>query len=373
MKTLSYYYENLTPLTNLLKYVNKDDILYFDIETTGLSRKNNHIYLIGCGYYSDGGLNIIQWFAENEQEEVKILKEFASFASSFLCLVNYNGQTFDIPFTTTRMEKYGLKMPSLDSLDIYTLVKPLKRILSLSDITQKSIEQFLGIKRDDKFNGGELISVYKKYTHSPSEDALHNLLLHNKEDVLNMHYLTDILDYTVIFDSMITYSDHEIKEYVDYNGCKKTELIINGTHKQSSLPHGFNTFKNEGNGSYIMNFRNDGTLSIRVPVINDTLYYYLDNYKDYYYLPIEDMCILKSMGGGVLKENRVNCTKETCRIKHDSQFIPFIQSKNDASCDVKLFRGTYKSKENFVRLVDFENFEINYKNIYVNHLFKFFI
>lgn len=220
MKTVNYYYENLAPLESLLKLCEGDDILYFDIETTGLSKHKNHIYLIGCGFYSDSTLNIIQWFAENEQEESLILNSFIDFSSSFTTLVNYNGKTFDIPFTTERLNKYGLSMPEFMSLDLYTLIKPLKKFLSLSDSTQKSIEAFLGISREDKFNGGELIPVYKKYVQSHNPDCLDALLLHNKEDVLNMHYLTDILDYTVIFDSMVTYSDHEIKEYVDYNGCK---------------------------------------------------------------------------------------------------------------------------------------------------------
>ena len=62
-----------------------------------------------------------------------------------------------------RLQKYGMTMPEFTSIDIYTLVKPLKKILSLNDLTQKSIEAFLDIKREDKYNGGELIHVYKDY------------------------------------------------------------------------------------------------------------------------------------------------------------------------------------------------------------------
>ena len=62
-------YENLKPSVYLNTLARPDDILFFDIETTGLSRKKDNIFLIGTGYYSDNGLNIIQWFAENESEE----------------------------------------------------------------------------------------------------------------------------------------------------------------------------------------------------------------------------------------------------------------------------------------------------------------
>ena len=36
------------------KFANKEKILYFDIETTGLSRKYCSIYLIGAMYFEDG-------------------------------------------------------------------------------------------------------------------------------------------------------------------------------------------------------------------------------------------------------------------------------------------------------------------------------
>jgi hypothetical protein len=38
------------------------DLLFIDIETTGLSRENNHVYLIGCAYYQPEGWHMIQWF-----------------------------------------------------------------------------------------------------------------------------------------------------------------------------------------------------------------------------------------------------------------------------------------------------------------------
>ena len=48
---------------------NPKDILFFDIETTGLSPKTSSLYLIGCAYYGDDGWHLRQFFANEKNEE----------------------------------------------------------------------------------------------------------------------------------------------------------------------------------------------------------------------------------------------------------------------------------------------------------------
>lgn len=370
MKTFKYCYKNLKPSKYLDSLVRPDDVLFFDIETTGLSRKKDCIYLIGTGYYTNDGLNIIQWFAENIHEEVMVLKAFYEFADSFTHLLNYNGNSFDIPFTTERMNKYGIIMPEFNSIDIYTFIKPLKRILSLHDLTLKSVERFLNINRDDLYSGGELISVYKSYTHSKSDKELDLLLLHNKEDVLNMHSITSIIEYNNLNGAKVQYDNHIINEYNDYFNNTKKELILSGLHNFISLPRSFNTFKNNEAGSYIMNFKTDSTLSIRIPILNKTLNYYFENYKDYYYLPNENICILKSIAGGVKKENRENATKDNCKISLEDSFIPM--PLNSVISGVRIFKDSYKSKQHYIRLDDFLTLDNNDKSLLLSLYYNFF-
>ena len=389
MLKFEYDYDNLTPLSTLTNLVSRDDTLFFDIETTGLSRQKNIIYLIGIGHYTINGLHIVQWFAQNENEESLILNEFLDYASSFPCLVNYNGKSFDIPFTCERLAKYNLTMPDFDSIDIYTIIKPLKKMLSLDDITQKGVERFLNIKREDKYSGGELIYEYKSYakhyltcdTNNANsnlplklEETLRKLITHNKEDVLNMHYITEILKYNELLDASLQYVSYDAKEYKDYNGCVNNELLLSGLHNLISIPKSFNTFKCINTNSYIMNFTNTGEVKIRIPILQDTLFYYIDNYKDYYYLPSEDICILKSMAGGVLKENRENAKKETCRIKVTDKFLPAVSTEvlTTDNISIKLFRENLKSKCNYIRLSDFESSSDEFKTLYLNELYKFF-
>ena len=37
-----------------------DSFLFFDIETTGFSKDNTILYLIGCGYFIENGFQFIQ-------------------------------------------------------------------------------------------------------------------------------------------------------------------------------------------------------------------------------------------------------------------------------------------------------------------------
>ena len=54
-----------------LSSLSQDD-LFLDIETTGLSKHYNHIYLIGLGKYipSSNQVHVWQYFAQTEDEEI---------------------------------------------------------------------------------------------------------------------------------------------------------------------------------------------------------------------------------------------------------------------------------------------------------------
>ena len=47
----------------------------------------------------------------------------------------------------------------MQSIDLYRLTRPYKKYLKLTHINQKSLESFLGIEREDRYNGGELIKI----------------------------------------------------------------------------------------------------------------------------------------------------------------------------------------------------------------------
>ena len=122
--------------------------VFYDIETTGLSRNSTYLYLIGAVGIEDETWNFYQWMAENASEEETILRIFSQFLQQYNLMISYNGERFDQPYLEARYEKYGIPSPftGKQSLDLYLTLKPLKSLLKLSAMKQPCMEEFLGIK-----------------------------------------------------------------------------------------------------------------------------------------------------------------------------------------------------------------------------------
>ena len=62
---------------------NVDHMIYFDIETTGFSRKYCMVYMIGCMYFVNGEPIYTQWVAENANDEANVLMAFHKFIQNY--------------------------------------------------------------------------------------------------------------------------------------------------------------------------------------------------------------------------------------------------------------------------------------------------
>ena len=193
-----------THIDSLLNIIDSFDVsehVFLDIETTGLSPKNSVCYLIGLAYYKDTSFECTQFFADTPGDEHVILQEFLSYISRFKAVVTYNGDTFDIPYIISRCKCNSLSTESvfpMEHIDLYKTARQVNSLLKLDNLKQKSIENYLGIDRDDVYSGGELIDTYKEYIikYKLKEDTfaeLSRLLLHNREDVCALPEICGIL------------------------------------------------------------------------------------------------------------------------------------------------------------------------------------
>jgi len=139
--------------------------VFYDIETTGLSRNSTYLYLIGAVGIEDETWYFYQWMAENASEEETILRIFSQFLQQYNLMISYNGERFDQPYLEARYEKYGIPSPftGKQSLDLYLTLKPLKSLLKLPAMKQPCMEEFLGIKDRIYDNGKECIKLYKDF------------------------------------------------------------------------------------------------------------------------------------------------------------------------------------------------------------------
>ena len=188
-----------------------EDVLFFDIETTGLSARSAGFYLIGMLTYTDKKWTLLQFFCEDVADEPAVLQAFFELLHTKKILVSYNGDGFDIPFLRHMLEQYGLpySFDTVESFDLFKKFRPLKRLLDLPDLKLKSCERFLGIDREDRFTGGELIEVYFEWQKTKAPALLDTLLLHNAEDIANLPNLLPLLRYRSLPHSDFRLRAHE--------------------------------------------------------------------------------------------------------------------------------------------------------------------
>lgn len=292
----------------------KEEILFFDIETTGLSADISSLYLIGCLYYADGAFHLLQLFADDYNSEKQLLTSFFELMKSYRLLVHYNGTGFDIPYLSKKCTQYGLSynFHSVESLDIYKEIGFLKSCLKLPDLKQKTIESFLLYNRKDLLSGRDLIMVYSEYMQNkilskPYEMEYYALLLHNHDDLAGLLFCTAMLAYKDVFAPSFAASSYNFDE---------KGLCILYTVK-NPLPGDF-YFK--GNLFSLQVTKNQVRLFI--PAYKGSAKHFYKNYKDYYYLPREDTAIHKSVADYVDKEFREKAKAKNCYTKREGTFLP---------------------------------------------------
>ncbi len=313
-----------------------ESLLFFDIETTGFSADTSQVYLIGCIFYdhSAAGWNLVQWFSDTPESEIDLLTTFFKFSSHYQTLIHFNGDSFDIPFLLKRCRIYGLPWHSIqpDSLDIYRKIRPYKSLLGLSSIKQKSIEEFLKVHRTNTASGGQLISVYETYLLTKSPGLYRLLLLHNTDDLTGLFQILPILNYPDLFDRELFLTNQKIIQ----PGQEESPLLELVYESPCTLPV---PFKILGTVPHSQILGKGCNIFCQIPLFNGELKYFYPNYNDYYYLPIEDTAIHKSVGTYVSGKARKKATAKTCYTKKSGLFLPLKDSLSHP-----VFREEYNSK-----------------------------
>lgn len=287
--------------------------VFYDIETTGLSRNSTFCYLIGAVSFEAGRWQLCQWLAEQENEEKEILSAFADFIKKSNCTIQYNGNHFDQPYLEARFRLHGLEDPfhGKPSLDLYQELKPLKGLLKLPGMKQPQLESFLDIETREYCDGGKCIRLYRTFSSQGDEETCRILLGHNLEDLLGLGYIFHMLSYLTLLEGNYRVNSAEFQD----------ERLLVTLELPFSLPREFS------NGScdfYITGHDREVRLSVRAA--EGKLRQYYENYKDYYYLPGEDTAIPRSLGAYLDKSLRTPAKKETCYTWFDCRG-DFLRSK----------------------------------------------
>lgn len=319
---------------------------------------------------------MIQWFADTPGSEPELLAAFFTYLKERRCqeggpiLLHFNGDTFDIPFLLKRCRHHGLPydFSGIRSVDIYQKIRPYKTLLGLESLKQKAVERFLKLDRTDQYSGGQLVEVYHRYLQTGDLKLYDLLLLHNEEDLKGMPLICPVLSYPdMLTGDFSLQSQQVIRQDAAHippapvtgstpaSGDGPAPDDGDGPAPDSGAPAPDDGSPAPGNGKDASSrspavpvlelvfkspctvpvpFRSPGRLpgsQIRgegdqllclIPLYEGELRYFYPDYKDYYYLPVEDMAVHKSVGAYVAKEARVKATAKTCYTRTSGLFLP---------------------------------------------------
>ncbi|NLY44814.1 MAG: ribonuclease H-like domain-containing protein [Tissierella sp.] len=232
--------QNIVRDVNIHESLVDNKICFLDIETTGVNRNKDSIYLIGIVYFDDSikSWKIIQLFADELKEEVDILLGAYNIISKFDVIVNYNGESFDIPFINSKLSFYKTNL-SIDinkSLDLFRIIKANRNILDLDNLKLESVEQYLGIYRQDKFTGRECIDIYFDYLITKNIESKDHVLLHNYED---LYYLLDVIKIIDMLEDIkcfhIEYNNNKNNFHINSLKLDNDYLFIEGRIKNNHI------------------------------------------------------------------------------------------------------------------------------------------
>ena len=156
---------------------------YLDIETTGFSAIHCDLTLVGIAIEKDNTLEIIQPYGS------AITAQALSYALSSVDEVyTYNGSRFDLPFIKAKLQLDIKKDFKHRDLMYDCWKQELKGGL-------KIVELKLGIKRNlTDVDGYMAVKLWWEYINNNNQAALITLLEYNKEDVVNLKTLREMLN-----------------------------------------------------------------------------------------------------------------------------------------------------------------------------------
>ena len=329
------------------------DVIFFDIETTGLSPSRSGLYLVGCMFVDGKNTVLRQFFADDHEDEKKVLAAFSEALSGKGHMVHFNGSTFDIPYLKTKYEQHGLKDPFSEkkSCDIYRKLMPLKKRFSLKSMKQKALEEFLGIFREDIYTGGELISVYKAYQKAvlleraggmkgntlAIGEMRNALLLHNSDDIKGMLPVAQLLGIV-----SFVKGDFEVCEPYFEDGAIRIGIE---PHKKLSS----RLFEGKGPFKFIA-CDEAGALSIKVPLIKDSLRLFMKDFREHYYIPSKDMAVHADVAAFISPHDKKRATPATCYVPCRGEFLTV--NEEDLPEGMPLIKRDYGERIAFVRKQD---------------------
>ena len=191
-RALAIVIPDLAPHLLKAESAKPEELLFFDLETTGLSGGAGTLaFLAAFGQLVNGRLVITQYLLldyPGECDFVERITEEIS-RSGTPILVTYNGKSFDSQILNNRCLMKGIKVPAYFHAD---LLHPARRLWKniLPDCSQATIEtSILGLDRTGDIPGALAPEIWFSFLKNNDNRDLLGICDHNKKDIIGLVHL----------------------------------------------------------------------------------------------------------------------------------------------------------------------------------------
>ena len=162
-----------------------EDLLFFDLETTGLSCVP--LFLIGALLWNAEGLEVRQYFARDYAEERAALSLFHALAAGKQAFVTFNGRSFDVPFLRARAAFHRIPFQEAPvHLDLLHLGRRAWGA-RFGDCKLQTLERCVcGRLRHGDIPSAEIPEVYHDFVRTGNARLIAKVLRHNLQDLLTL-------------------------------------------------------------------------------------------------------------------------------------------------------------------------------------------
>ncbi len=163
-----------------------DELVFYDLETTGLSSgAGNTAFLIGLGWQRRENFLLTQLFLADYPGETEMLERFAHLTKAHRHHLSYNGLSFDSQVLNTRFLLNRLPPPSSTQIDLLHPARRLWRRL-LPNLGLKTVEtDILNFFRPDDLPGNEAPEAWFRWL-KDKPDRIEGVFQHNADDIVSL-------------------------------------------------------------------------------------------------------------------------------------------------------------------------------------------
>ena len=226
----------------------------------------------------------------------------------------------------------------MKSIDLYQTLRPISFLLPVSDFKQRTLEPLCHYQRLDTMDGKQLIQVFHSFASLHKKEDQNLLLLHNHDDIEGMFHLLSLDILKAALNGKFDFIQSRILKSKTLNDDIRTDILF-----QFSLPAVLPTDFSYHLETFSLIFSGH-TGKLKLPLLSGTLRYFYKDYKDYYYLPLEDEAVHKSIASYVDSSCRQKAKASNCYKKISGFFLRAYGNPN-----LSHFKTDYESKEIYIQ------------------------